>query len=180
MCDPATLLTLSIVSTGVSIGTSALNQQRQGRFEEQQFEATKKNADAAALTSYAQLQERQREEAAKAAQSIDQSARQAVAARGAARVNAGESGAVGNSADALQNEFVASELGYQHAIIRNQAFLDSQFKSEMESVQLQQTGRIQQAQPQPVPMPDYAGMLINGASNYLSIKKSLGSTAPQH
>jgi hypothetical protein len=177
MCDP---ISITAFTTLASVGTSAANASAQSRYQDAQFDAAKKIADQSALASYASLQQRQQQEVAKASQSIGDSAVQANAARATARVNAAEGGAQGESAGALQDEFSRTELGYQHAVIRNQAFLDAQFGNEMQAVQAQQAGRYQQFQPQPVPMPNYASMLGAGYANYLQIQRDQNQTNPQH
>ena len=161
MCPPATLLTaVSALSTVVQLYGEG---QRQS-FNQQLSDANTESANTNALRSYAALQARQREEHARAAQSVEQAHRQALSARSIARAGALESGAGGGILEALDGEFLRTEAEFVSTTIRNEAFLADQFEREAWGVQSNQQAQILQGLPGPS---NFAQILVGGLSSGL-------------
>lgn len=167
MCDP---VSLTVASGAVSLATQQIAYGQQKKYQSQVFNATKKAADQDALLAYQALTDRQVQEHEKAAQALQSVQRQAVAARGAARTSAAEGNVQGNSVGALDDDFTRAETEYQSQVIRNQAFLDSQFKNERLGVQAKQTAAIQSGIGQPIQPPQYLNQIIGSYSKVLEIQ----------
>ncbi len=174
MCTPAALPYALAGAQGI-LGAS--NQSKQ--FGSQKS-AAGKIADAAeqsAVRQYTALQARQEEEQARAVQSIQKSRVEATKALGTLTTQAGESGVGGNSVRALHDEFARTATEYEGAVIRNKAFLDSQFKRDAEGIQLNQQSTINNAYSQIQP-PNYLGLILQTAGSALAIKHDQDALKP--
>src|SRR5690349_6985686 len=146
MCNP---VAFTAGATALRLIQEGGNARAMAQYGRQAFEANKKVAEDDAIRSYAALQARQSQDAAKASQAINAAALESQRRASLARVSAGESGAAGNTAMELNDEFKRAELGYQTTVIRNKAMLDAQFGNELEGVRIQEQGRILAGQPGP-------------------------------
>jgi len=176
LCDP--------VSIGLSLTAAqgAASAYAQGRSFSAQKKAASSIATAAeesAIRQYGALQERQEQENAKAAQSIQEVATQVRKVAATATVQAGESGVGGNTVAALHDDFERSALNYESAVTRNKAMLDEQFKRDAEGVQLNQQSQINDAYSRIQP-PNYLGILIGSAADALKIKTDADRLKPEN
>jgi len=171
MCSPIAFAAFSAAQQ--MMNTSALE-----HAGAKQFEANRKSATNDAINSYAALQARQSQEHAKAAQAISQAALDTRKRASAALTSAGESGAAGNVATQLANDFERVELNFQTTALRNQTMLDAQFGREIEGVHSQLYGRILSGQPGPIQQPDYIGMIGNAWGKQLEINNANTNASP--
>lgn len=130
-----------------------------------------------ALRQYSQLQVRQEQETARAAQAISASAVAARSAKASAAVASGESGVGGNSVAALQQEFERTATNYEGAVIRNKAFLDANFKEQAETVRLGAEADLNRVANQ-VQAPNYLGIILGAAGDALKIKAKQNADSP--
>lgn len=165
MCTPAVAYAVLALSTAGSFANARAGQ----RYQEDTFARNKEAADANALRQYAAIQERQMQEQARASEAVSRSAKEARAALGTARVAAAEAGVAGLSVEALMGDFERTELEYRRTVVRNQEFLDRQFKNQLESVRYGQEAQILQSLPGPTP--NYFGILLNSIGSALQIQQ---------
>lgn len=125
-------------------------------------------ANRSAVIQYTQLQVRQDQEAAQAAQAIRTNANKARSAEGTLRVSIGESGIGGNTAAELHAGFERTASEYEGAVIRNKAFLDANFQDQAKAIQEGARAQAQQAYAQVKP-PNYLGILMQGVGSYLQL-----------
>lgn len=166
MCGPAAL---PIVAMAVQLGTQAISGHQQEIAQKRLFNANRKVANASAINQYQAILDRQRQEAAAAAQGIQKAASGARKTIASARVAAGEAGVAGLSVDALVGDFERTESEYQRSVIRNKAFVDTQLTSQLEAVRLGQQGQILSALPGGVPQPNYLQGVVNAYGKYLAV-----------
>jgi len=170
MCEPATLMAISIgITVASTAATLAQQQQNVEAQEDFQKETHKFNSEVAtqnAIRNYTALQRRQVQERQKAAIDIQTVARTSAAAQGTARAQAAESGTAGLSVEALINDFEREELEFQTQTIRTGQFRDAQFRDEAQGVRAGLQGQILSTLPAPVQQPDFigAGLRIAGSS----------------
>jgi len=150
--------------TASSLVGQSKNAKAQANWQEKTFEANKTLADADAVRKYVALQSRQQQEHAAAGQAIERASLEAIAARGTARVSAGESGVAGNSVTALDQEFRRSMDTFASRKIASQAYLDSQFASEYDAVRAGQEADINAGVGDRIQGPDYLNTIIRGVS----------------
>lgn len=136
-------------------------------------------ANRSAVVQYSQLQVRQEQEAAQAAQAIRENANKARAAEGTLRVAIGESGIGGNTAAALHAGFERSAAAYEGAVIRNKAFLDANFIDQGKAVEQGARAQAAQAYAQVKP-PNYLGILLSGVGQYLQLGQASKDLSPIH
>lgn len=164
MCNPVALTGAQFAASQYSQGQNA---KQQAKYNAKVFELNKESAEANALVSYTQLQRRQEEEHAAAAQAIEHARRQSTAAIGAQTTAMAEASVAGNTAAALTQDFQRKEAEYISTVIRNQAFLDDQFKLETQSVAIRERAQIQSGLA-PAPLgPDWVNGGIQAASDFL-------------
>jgi hypothetical protein len=128
MCLPAAAATAAApYLLGAQTGLSILGAKSQYDRELGIAADAAAQANRSAIVQYTQLQNRQMQEAAQAAQSIRVNANKARAAEGTLRVSLGESGVAGNTAAELHAGFERTASEYEGSVIRNKAFLDANF-----------------------------------------------------
>lgn len=154
------MLAASALSTTVSLAGASSQQS----FQKKLSDANTESANTNALRHYSTLQARQREERARAAQSIEQAHRQALSARSIAKAGALESGAGGALLGSLDGEFLRTEAEYVATTIRTEAFMADQFEREGLGVQAAQQSQIWQGLPGPS---NFAQILVDGLSSGL-------------
>jgi hypothetical protein len=136
-------------------------------------------ANKSAVVQYTQLQNRQMQEAAQAAQAIRTNANKARAAEGTLRVSLGESGIAGNTAAELHAGFERTASEYEGAVIRNKAFLDANFRDQATAVQEGAHAEAAQAYAKVQP-PSYLGILLQGVGSYLNLSQQNKELSPIH
>jgi len=164
MCDP---VSMTVASAGLQAGGQVFgfmqqkaNAKATNKWQEQIHSLNTEQATKSGLAAYAALAQRRQEERAKAAQAINEVARDAVMARGAARVAAGEAGVGGGSVDALLSDFSRQELEYQSSVLHGQRLNEAQFEREGEAIQSQTYGRIVSTLAVPAQKPNLFGLLL--------------------
>lgn len=170
MCLPAAGIAgaaygLQGASTLLGLGS----QRDQYRAQLSAAEQTERAANANALRQYGALQSRQAQERARASQAIMESNRAARLASGTGTTAAAEAGVAGNSVAAAQDEFSRAALEFEGTTIRNQAFLDANFREQAEGVRAEQQAVTQSAYNQ-IQQPNYMGLLLQGLGGFLEIR----------
>lgn len=117
------------------------------------------------------------QERAKAAQAIQQSAKAARNAASSSAVASAEAGVGGASVAALQNEFERTALEFESTTIRNEAFLDAEFKDKAAGVRAEQEATVNAAYNQ-IQTPNYLGILMQGLGTYLDLSSAMKATQP--
>jgi len=164
MCNPVAIATTQFAAQTVS---QAQNAKQQAKYNNRVYALNKDSAEQNALASYTQLQRRQEEEHAKAAKAIQDAHQQSTLAQGALTTSMAESNVAGNTASALTQDFARHEADYVQTVVRNQAFLDDQFKLEMKAVAIREQAQINSGE-RPTPLgPDWINNGIQAASQYL-------------
>ena len=171
MCSPA--FALSGATTGLGLLQAKSGLDRQLDAAEQVEKAARSNA----LRQYTSIQSRQIQERARAAQAIGESARAARMASGTAAVASAEAGVGGASVAALQAEFERTALEFESTTIRNQAFLDAEFRDRAEGVRAEQEAAVNSAYNQ-IQTPNYLGILMQGLGSYLDLSSATKATQP--
>jgi len=170
-CTPNSYIAASTTGLGLLQAKSSFGRQLDAA------EQTEKAARANALRQYTAIQERQAQEHARAAQAIGESARAARLASGNAAVASAEAGVGGASVAALQNEFERTALEFESTTIRNQAFLDAEFKDKAEGVRAEQEAVVNDAYNR-IQTPNYLGVLMQGLGTYLDLSSAMKATQP--
>ena len=173
MCEPTTLAALSFGTQGAGTVSNLIsgraNAKAQERFQIQRHRHNEQITRQAAAREARALQRRQVQEAAVAAQEVEQSTRRAIEARGTALVAAGEAGAIGDSLTSLLLDFGRQEAEFRSSIMVNQEFIAEQTQLELFGVGARAQDRINATTPQPVPRPDYLGAALNLFSQGLGL-----------
>jgi hypothetical protein len=136
-------------------------------------------ANRSAIVQYTQLQNRQMQEAAQAAQSIRVNANKARAAEGTLRVSLGESGVAGNTAAELHAGFERTASEYEGSVIRNKAFLDANFQDQAKAIQEGAHAEAMNAYAKVQP-PNYLSLLLQGVGAQLDLSSKNKDLSPIH
>ena len=142
MCEPSTLAAATLAVSVAGTAASFIGQQQQADSMEGQ---ARSNADAIrqdTVNSYEQLQLRRVQERDAAIEEKMSAQSDAVKARSAARVSAGEAGVSGLSVDALMADYYGQEGRYADSVDRNYENTSQQIDQEMRGVQAAGTTRI--------------------------------------
>lgn len=170
MCDP-TVIAASTTGLGLLQAKSGFDRQLDAAAQVEK--AARENA----LRQYTSIQSRQVQERAKAAQAIQQSAKAARNAASSSAVASAEAGVGGASVAALQNEFERTALEFESTTIRNEAFLDAEFKDKAAGVRAEQEATVNAAYNQ-IQTPNYLGILMQGLGTYLDLSSAMKATQP--
>jgi len=178
MCLPAAAAGAALpYFAGASTGLSILGAS-QGYKQQLEIAAdAAAQANRSAVIQYTQLQTRQMQEAAQAAQAIRTNAVKARAAGGSLRVSLSESGIGGNTASELAAGFERSAMEYEGAVIRNKAFLDQNFQDQAKAIQNGARAEAANAYSH-VQAPNYLGILMQGVGNYLQLSTGAKALNP--
>lgn len=145
----------------ISAASSVMAYQQQATQAEAQneyYENNRREANQAAVNTYASQQNRALQEQKAASQQKQEVAVEGLKARSTAEVAAGESGVSGLSVDALVGDFYGQQGRYERTLDNNYAMQSDYLRGEMDATQSQAQGRInsvQQAQ-----KPSFAGAAI--------------------
>lgn len=151
MCDPATavMVTASVASSAAA--QSARNKQAEARYAQSQAQyqsqkrvnkANREEAMKAAAEDYGLLQTRMIQEAEAAAEQKYTLQRRGRQARAKARVAAAAAGVIGNSTDAVVQDFNAKQARVRDSIDQNLGNTMFELNSQMEKVQSRARSRI--------------------------------------
>lgn len=164
---------------GAQTGLSILGQKSQFDRETSIAADAAAQANRSAVIQYAQLQVRQEQEAAQAAQAIRTNANKARMAEGTLRVSLGESGVGGNTAAALHAGFERTASEYEGSVIRNKAFLDANFVDQGKAIQEGARAEAANAYSRIKP-PNYLGTIMQGLGSYLQLGQTQKDLSPIH
>jgi hypothetical protein len=144
MCDPATL---AVASMAMSVAGTAASAQSQNKMNQANYDS--------AMTAYrhndAALQYQNQQAFAATQQEAEEQQRQTLKADAAARVQAGESGIMGNTVDALFREIAGGGARNQSSIYEN--FLRGSFQTNQ-----QRAGQVQMVNQTVASMPRSSGL----------------------
>lgn len=175
MCVPLAAAAPYLI--GAQTGLSILGAAQGYKREEEIAADAAAQANRSAVIQYGQLQIRQDQEAAQAAQAIRTNANKARMAEGTLRVSIGESGIGGNTAAELHAGFERTASEYEGAVIRNKAFLDANFVDQAKAIQEGARAQAMDAYSKIKP-PNYLGILMQGVGQYLQLDAANGSLNP--
>lgn len=166
MCNPS-----AVVSA--QAGAQLIGQQQQAqtlaKYQRRLYAENKVAADANAVLAYQQIQLRQEQEGERAAQAIDAAHRQATLAGGRLITSMAEAGVAGNTAAALLGDFQRQEADYVQTTIRNKAFLDDQFRLEMQGVEYRRRAQVLSGTSSPLSGPDFLNVGARLGAQLLAI-----------
>src|SRR5882724_6193277 len=157
-----------------SQATNAQNkyQSRLAENRDAEIQSNYELAVSSANSQYRDLQARQQQESAAAAQKLQGAAVEGGEARSRALVAAGEAGVSGLSVNALLSDFMGREAKYRDSVKSNAGAATDQLRSEMEGVNAQASGRIASISPyvkQPVESPNYFGAAMRVGGSALDV-----------
>jgi len=160
------------VAAAVAVGAQAVSTiqqqqqiRQQNRYQKIIHRANEQSANAAALSEFSALQDRQEQLRAGSAQDIARIAADARSQQATARVALLEGGGQGgNTADALLRDFERQEIGFQQNTLANLAAEERNIQREREAARARQAGRIASTLPNPVqgPFDSPLGILQTG------------------
>jgi hypothetical protein len=180
MCLPAAAATAAApYLLGAQTGLSILGAKSQYDRELGIAADAAAQANRSAIVQYTQLQNRQMQEAAQAAQSIRVNANKARAAEGTLRVSLGESGVAGNTAAELHAGFERTASEYEGSVIRNKAFLDANFQDQAKAIQEGAHAEAMNAYAKVQP-PNYLSLLLQGVGAQLDLSAKNKDLSPIH
>jgi len=171
MCEPATLMAVSIAISAPSAGAGLYAQgaasKRQGEYQNKLAIDTGKNANTAAVNDYQQLALNDMQLDAQAGVDIQQSNTEAAQAMATARVASGEAGVAGLSVDALLADLSGQSANYRDNTTYNLATQKGQNDMTRKGIRSTAQNRIISTRPKPVANPDYVGAALRVGSDSL-------------
>lgn len=163
----------SLISGGVNMAQQRANMKAQEKYQAQRFEANKRLAAEAAQSQYGQIQLRETQERAASSQQIEEAARRRMQVEATATTAAGEGGAMGQSFDAILQEYSRQEGAYQSSIMSNFGGRRMVLGDQLDAVRIGEQGSVQQMLPQPTARPNYFEQALSIAGQSLGIASSV-------
>lgn len=161
MCEPTTLMALSVASTVAGVYGQQQQVKAQNAYNEQQA----KNAMEAYRENLAQTNLQQSQEHAAASQKINENNRAAEAAKAKALVSTDESGISGLSVDALLADLSGEQARYNESVNQNYQNASMAIDNQRKNARINASSQINQLKtPQ---SPDYLGAALRiGQATY--------------
>lgn len=159
MCEPTTMMAVSVAMSAAGAGSGLYNQSQQRIAEQANFKYVQGQAAQDANATYSQLARRMEQENTAASQAIQENLDRSISATASARVSAAAAGASGASVDALMREYQMSSMNYAQRVTRQRALSEAENIMAQKGVKAQYTERVMQAAPR-LPGPDYLGAAL--------------------
>jgi hypothetical protein len=134
------------------------------------------NADL--IAGYAAVSARRLQERSVITDSIEMVSADASRRIGAVSVSGGESGVHGKTSAALIDDFRRVQLTTEQNLLDTERYSQEQYGRDVEAMRSQAYARLLQGQQQRIPEPNYAGIFLNAAGNYMQMANSWNAANP--